>query len=415
MSGLPFTLMSADELRAHRADLPPLRVESRWYYAKKAVPMFPGVGCAVSGAFLAPYYRRWEAQLTPPRVALNAAVLQGFRAWVPTRAAKVAARYGFDAAWEREATARARRLVIDPYELAAFRIGEDAQAGPYLRSFEWARMHRMLVPQSWQKGCRVGHKIAFYLDAMAHGLPIPPMRAVVEEGQPLMLPGPASTRLICKPENGRGGRAIFILEVSAEIASDPHQLGAVLAADSRMRTGHWIVQDHIAPHPDLAPLALDALPTLRIISILDESGTPHLGVAYLRIARSAGQIVDNTNAGGLRANIPLDGDQMEPAVTDYDPADYALHPASGERIAGRAVPFFREACALAVEAHHRALSDYALIGWDIAVTANGPVIIEANAKPSPQGMQMALRKGIGDTRFGAILAQRLEEMETAHG
>ena len=58
---------------------------------------------------------------------------------------------------------------------------------------------------------------------------------------------------------------------------------------------------------------------------------------------------------------------------------YATHPDTGFRFAGFEVPYFPEVLAAAKNA--AAHVPHELIGWDIAVTEAGPVIIEGNTVP----------------------------------
>ena len=54
-----------------------------------------------------------------------------------------------------------------------------------------------------------------------------------------------------------------------------------------------------------------------------------------------------------------------------------VHPDSGERIEGTPVPFFSEALVVCRRAH-QLIGRAPLIGWDVAITANGPILVEGN-------------------------------------
>ena len=64
---------------------------------------------------------------------------------------------------------------------------------------------------------------------------------------------------------------------SGSYAGEEWQARVDLAAILRMleeakETGGWVAQELLRPHPDIADIALDALPTARITTILDEHG-----------------------------------------------------------------------------------------------------------------------------------------------
>ncbi|MES1151915.1 MAG: sugar-transfer associated ATP-grasp domain-containing protein, partial [Dongia sp.] len=83
------------------------------------------------------------------------------------------------------------------------------------------------------------------------------------------------------------------------------------------------------------------------------------------------------------------------------------HPLTGGQIAGRVLPFWPEAMALAVRAH-AAFGEWVVIGWDVAILADGPKLIEGNKGPDVDLIQRPLRAPIGSARFGALLAHNLE-------
>lgn len=384
--------------------------DSWWYYAKKAVPLFPGIDVAARGPLLDDYYGDWERLLGPTRRMLNRAVLAGFRRWVPRRARRMARRYGLDEGWAREASERAARHVVDPLELAMFRIKSDEEAGRFLRSFEWAEITKRINPAQWHKDCVLAHKIDFHLAAATRDLPLPKLHAVSLDGDITVVEPTRDDSVFVKADTGRGGKAAFALSVPETARCSEAALRDYLASTGLLAKGDWIVQQRLAIHPDLAPLAMNALPTVRLITILDERGEPEIVVTYLRFPSSDAVVVDNFAAGGLMGWIDPGSGVMGKAVIKRDLADHSHHPANGAPIEGRQVPLWDETTALAIRAH-RAFPNYAMIGWDVAITPDGPVIVEGNGKPCAQGAQQAQHKGMGETRFGELVAWHLAEAQ----
>ena len=82
------------------------------------------------------------------------------------------------------------------------------------------------------------------------------------------------------------------------------------------------------------------------------------------------------------------------------------HPGSGGRIAGRLVPQWEEMKRLAKHAH-RAFGERIVIGWDIAPTPDGPIVVEGNSGPDFDLMQRAARRGFASSRLADLLAYHL--------
>jgi hypothetical protein len=85
------------------------------------------------------------------------------------------------------------------------------------------------------------------------------------------------------------------------------------------------------------------------------------------------------------------------------------HPTTGAPIRGKRLPCWDEVKQLAVRAHG-AFRPRVLIGWDIAITNEGPVIIEGNRGPDMDLMQRFMDVGFcaDGHRFGELLAYHLQ-------
>ena len=87
-------------------------------------------------------------------------------------------------------------------------------------------------------------------------------------------------------------------------------------------------------------------------------------------------------------------------------------PNTGGQIAGRVLPLWDEVCDLARNAHV-AFRDWTVIGWDIAIMADGPRLVEGNCGPDIDLVQRPLQKSFGDGQFGELLAIHLNRFAAA--
>lgn len=367
-----------------------------FYFAKKAYALYPGVTAPVSGGFLADHYARRRAQRGPLRAALDAAVGLGFQAWIPLRARKVQRKFGLTPAWRRRAVAIARARFADPQDIALFRIEAATALDGYIRRFEDAALNKRINPLGWTPVCALADKTRFYARCRDVGLPHPPVVAIVSGGRLVSGGDPTGRELVAKPADGEGGDGLILLAAGADLEAR--------LADTR---GVLLVQPRVATHPDLTDLALNALPTVRVVTILDEAGSPEVVSATFRFASVPEAVVDNMKAGGLIAAVDLDTGALGVACRGYGGGDHASHPATGAPIEGRVLPGWADVKALAVRAHAEAFGDYVLVGWDLAMTPEGPLLIEGNGKPGVLMPQRAARRGLGEGRYGQLLAHHL--------
>jgi hypothetical protein len=371
-----------------------------WYRAKKLYTIYPGIFAPRSGAFLTEHYARRRRDRTTARAVVDALVGAGFLLWIPARARQVQRKFGLDEAWRRNAIRIARNRFADPNDLALFRLTEVDAIDGYIRRFEDAGLNKIVNPNGWRPDCALADKIRFYARCAEHGLPHPRVFATLERGRVELLHEPGDTPLLIKPARGEGGRGVAFLRAPP---GDVDWASAAL----RGRKGSWLVQERRATHEALRDFALNALPTARMTTIVNERGEPELVNAVLRMPSNPDAPIDNMKAGGLLSPIDLESGMLGLACAGYGGGDHVDHPVTGARIVGHALPDWTAARALVVDAHAGAFCDYALIGWDVGFTPDGPVLIEGNGKPGVLMPQRAGRAGLGAQRYGALLKLQL--------
>jgi len=372
-----------------------------WYRAKKLYAIYPGVVTPVSGGFLADHYAWRKQSRSMPRAAFDAVAGAAFLAWVPHRARAVQQRFGLDDAWRAKAIAIARARFADPNDLALFRIEDASELDFYIRRFEDAGLNKLINPRGWTPDCVLADKIRFYQRCAEHGLRHPAVIATIERGRLRLLAPVPERPLLLKPARGEGGRGVRFLDPPAADAE-----GWLQDACRGLR-GPWLVQRRIATHEALHDLALNALPTARITTILNERDESEVANAVLRIPSDPAAQVDNMKAGGLLCPIDLADGALGIACKGYGGGDYTAHPVTCATIPGRKLPDWEAAKALVIDAHLRAFADYALIGWDVGFAPDGPILIEGNGKPGVLMPQRAGRRGLGGQRYGELIRQQL--------
>ena len=142
--------------------------------------------------------------------------------------------------------------------------------------------------------------------------------------------------------------------------------------------GQNLVEQAVIQHDELNKLCPSSVNTLRIVT-LNINDKSHFLYALLRVG-SGNNHVDNISSGGMYTLIGDDGVLHFPAFCDKTGLYYDEHPLTHTSFQGFAVPMFSEAVELCLKAA-QVKPGLAYIGWDAAITPNGPVLIEGNILP----------------------------------
>lgn len=193
-------------------------------------------------------------------------------------------------------------------------------------------------------------------------------------------------KVLAKPLDGHGGGGIALHELSGDVDAAAFRAEVTAA-------GQTIIDEFIVQHPDMASLYPDSVNTVRMITYLRPDGDVRLLAAVLRIGN--GDVIDNFASGGMFTMLDEDGVALYPGV-DKNSNVYREHPVTGTSIVGFQVPLYDQVVEL-TEALARRTPEAPYVGWDLAITPSGPVVIEGNhnssvfqPKPSASGVRTGL-------------------------
>ncbi len=292
-------------------------------------------------------------------------------------------------------------------------------AGHYLMRYETKEIaYRLLYPieTAWHRPTPLKDKVGFARHCEAHGLKHAPTLFVFTSGEHPNRELP-DTDLFMKPVGAKGGEGAerwnslgggrYRNPQGWELSAS--QLLAHVQDLSRF-IEPYLVQPALHNHPSISDMSPGALCTARIMTSRTENGDFEVTAAAFRMPSDPKSAVDNFHAGGIASSIDVRTGKLGPA-TGLEIRDGAIwhhrHPYTGAIINERQLPLWQEAVDLVVRAH-RAFNDYALVGWDVALTENGAILIEGNREPDVDIHQRTAMGPIGDGRFGELLAHSLE-------
>jgi Sugar-transfer associated ATP-grasp len=173
----------------------------------------------------------------------------------------------------------------------------------------------------------------------------------------------------------------------------------------------FIIQPRLVNHPALTDISNDALSTVRVFTIRNELGEPEVTNVAFRMAIGTNSVVDNFHQGGLAASINLQTGKIGEASDIGLKPDMGwrdIHPTSGIRFMDRILPDWSDVLELARSAH-RAFPDRVMVGWDVAMLNDGPMIIEGNGKPDLDIHQRVERAPLGAARVAELIVFNLQK------
>lgn len=267
------------------------------------------------------------------------------------------------------------------------------------------------------------HKEEFFESARRHHLPVAQAIATFAKGQVLHwyvgakgeLP-PAD--LVLKPVDmacGRGFQRWAYHPPAGTWRRGDMELDAPGLVDycCGQAEGHnHILQPRLVNHRALAGLSGQGLSTVRVVTFRRPSGETGVLLACLRMPTGTLQ-VDNFEAGGIAAPLDAQTGVLGRAVAK-DPRRglFSSHPDSGAPIAGETMPCFDASIRLTLDAH-ACFPWMPFVGWDVVVTDNGPLLLEANPDWCVELAQAVMDRPLGETAYPRVFLEHLAAQKRA--
>lgn len=188
------------------------------------------------------------------------------------------------------------------------------------------------------------------------------------------------------------------------------QLVGYMADPARLREAYpdtpnppttFLLEERLRPHAKLRCFTKETLCSTRVVTLVKSDGEVDiLGAAFKLPGEDRG--VDNLSQGGLCIGVELESGSLMEGVfyQSVPPTRYKTHPITGKDFYGFVLPIWDEVKALAV----RAALEFPMvraIGWDVAMTDRGAVLIEGNNGWAFDIIQQAYHKGLLQDSFKA--------------
>lgn len=191
----------------------------------------------------------------------------------------------------------------------------------------------------------------------------------------------------CKMTGGYGGKDVFKLKIKNQEIFINNNKESITKLKRIIGKNIWIIQENINNQIyDYAQFHPSSLNTIRVITV--KFGLEIVVLwAFFRMGVN-NSFVDNFTSGGIVCPINiLNGTLGEFGISKPESAGKTVrHPNSGIVYKGFKLPYWENIIEYVKNAHHLFYGLHS-IGWDVAVTTNGIILIEANENWDPSGAE----------------------------
>jgi len=175
---------------------------------------------------------------------------------------------------------------------------------------------------------------------------------------------------IYKPAIGLGGTDVQKLRAE--------DIGDISAFLQKMRDEQAFAEELIIQDEGWARLCPNSCNTVRVYTTAC-GGESEVIYAAARIGNGS-SVADNFHSGGMTVAVDMENGLLVGTAFNAEREHFTAHPVTGTVFDGFQIPFWREALAMCREA--ALVNDRVnVVGWDVAFTPSGPLLIEGNRGP----------------------------------
>lgn len=162
-----------------------------------------------------------------------------------------------------------------------------------------------------------------------------------------------------------------------------------VSIQSEFTTQYVLFQERLLAHPTLFQITgRDTTQSLRVCTLLRKSGEPVILFVFLKLLAGT-NLIDNFQKGKT-GNLLAHVDRFSGSVVRVIGTDkvfglkrgVSAHIDTNQALLGLKVPYWDAACDLALSAA-KAFHGSRAVGWDIALTPDGPLLLEGNGTWDP--------------------------------
>lgn len=199
---------------------------------------------------------------------------------------------------------------------------------------------------------------------------------------------------IVKPMKGLEGNGVMLQTL-------PQNPIDIQESYERLKSLDVLIEEKIIQHPNMI-FENKSVNTIRVYTAYN-SQTKEVSIIKTVIRVGVGDsIVDNSHSGGCAYEIDKESGYIISPFYANNRISSFIHPNTHICMIGKKIPFWDEVIEISIKGAKK-LPNCCFIGWDVAITKNGPLLIEGNHMPDldmiefvgSYGYKSLIMKGLG--------------------
>jgi hypothetical protein len=287
------------------------------------------------------------------------------------------------------------KIMPNNYHLFCFDAKERSEFKNYMGDTSEPLYYRKMRTTFWSHSILIHDKYLFKSLCRSHNLPVPQHFGIIKNlkldgngiGLPEFMRKNNLKEVIVKPVFGGGGRGIHLVSINEQF--DYQHLEDLDRDLGKFMEEGYLVEELIKQHPDLDKINPYTLNSIRIVTILCHDGSVEFLGAIFK-TNSTNAPMDNFSQGGVVVGIDMETGRLKANGIMQYPEGKILqqHPLTQTPFLDFQIPYWKELKETSVKLQ-KVFHHIKSVGWDIAISPEGPVIIEGNQEWGTNGLQAA--------------------------
>ena len=190
-------------------------------------------------------------------------------------------------------------------------------------------------------------------------------------------------KIFIKPVDGLEGKGVTAISFGSDEQNKYYF--------KKLKTGDYILEEPVIQHQDMV-FGNQSVNTIRVYTTYDKKIKKGFCIATTLRAGVGDSIIDNSHAGGLSYEIDMETGIIDSRGWGHQNAGGLIHPQTHICMMGRKIPHWNKVIDLCEKAAE-SIPEVPYIGWDVAITENGPILIEGNHDPDIDIMEFVGKYG----------------------